>query len=161
MYHQFLANALAYRGHLHEAYAADRRLLLDPKASRFTWFMDPFLRLALLGVIPDSLAASNLWAGVRARQSVAHPSLQHPGAATARPPLVAGPKRHGVRWRGSRSGPSRRPGRRRAPRGKLRGRYLHAAATAYLALARGDSAGALRLFQSIPDTLCIVNDLLL
>jgi hypothetical protein len=41
--------------------------------------------------------------------------------------------------------------------GKLRGRYLHAAATAYLELARGDSAGALRLFQSIPDTLCIVN----
>ena len=41
--------------------------------------------------------------------------------------------------------------------GKLRGRYLHAAATAYLELARGDSAVALRLFQSIPDTLCIVN----
>jgi hypothetical protein len=41
--------------------------------------------------------------------------------------------------------------------GKLRGRYLHAAAIAYLALARSDSVGALRLFQSIPDTLCIVN----
>ena len=41
--------------------------------------------------------------------------------------------------------------------GKLRGRYLHAAATAYLALARGDSVQALGLFQSIPDTLCIVN----
>ena len=41
--------------------------------------------------------------------------------------------------------------------GKLRGRYLHAAAIAYLALARADSVRALRLFQSIPDTLCIVN----
>jgi hypothetical protein len=43
-------------------------------------------------------------------------------------------------------------------RGKLQGRYLHAAATAYLALARADSVRALRLFQSIADTLCIVND---
>ena len=41
--------------------------------------------------------------------------------------------------------------------GKFRGRYLNGAAKAYLELARGDSAGALRLFQSIPDTLCIVN----
>jgi hypothetical protein len=44
------------------------------------------------------------------------------------------------------------------PRGKLQSRYLHAAATAYLALARADSVRALHLFQSIPDTLCIVND---
>jgi hypothetical protein len=43
-------------------------------------------------------------------------------------------------------------------RGKLQTRYLHAAATAYLALARADSARALRLLQSIPDTLCLVND---
>jgi hypothetical protein len=41
---------------------------------------------------------------------------------------------------------------------KLRARYLHAAATAYLALARADSAQALRLFQMIPDTLCTVSD---
>jgi tetratricopeptide (TPR) repeat protein len=42
--------------------------------------------------------------------------------------------------------------------GRLRGRYLHAAATAYLALVRADSVQALRLLQAIPDTLCIVND---
>jgi hypothetical protein len=40
---------------------------------------------------------------------------------------------------------------------KLRGRYLHRAATAYLALARADSVRALGLFQVIPDTLCIAN----
>jgi hypothetical protein len=45
----------------------------------------------------------------------------------------------------------------RSARGKLRSRYLHAAATAYLALARADSVRALRLFQSMPDTLCMVN----
>jgi len=43
-------------------------------------------------------------------------------------------------------------------RGKLQTRYLHAAATAYLALARADSVQALGLFRAIPDTLCIVND---
>ena len=43
-------------------------------------------------------------------------------------------------------------------RGKIRGEYLHAAANAYLALARADSAEALRLFRAIPDTLCIEND---
>ena len=46
----------------------------------------------------------------------------------------------------------------RSARGKLGGRYLHAAATAYLALARADSVRALGLLQAIPDTLCIVND---
>jgi hypothetical protein len=43
-------------------------------------------------------------------------------------------------------------------RGKLQSRYLHAAATAYLALARADSVRALRLFQAIPDTLCLENN---
>jgi hypothetical protein len=46
----------------------------------------------------------------------------------------------------------------RSARGKIRGRYLHAAAVAYLALARADSAEALSLFRAIPDTLCIEND---
>jgi len=58
IYHQFLANALAFRGHLHQAYTADRRLLLDPNASPFSKFLDPFLGLSLLGAIPESLAAT-------------------------------------------------------------------------------------------------------
>ncbi len=58
MYRRFLANALAFRGHLHEAYAADRPLLLDPKASPFWNFADPFRALALLGAIPESLVAT-------------------------------------------------------------------------------------------------------
>ena len=43
-------------------------------------------------------------------------------------------------------------------RARLQSRYLHLAATAYLALARADSVRALDLFQSIPDTLCLAND---
>jgi eukaryotic-like serine/threonine-protein kinase len=156
MYYQFLANALAYRGHLHEAYATDRRLLLDVKASRFTWIDDPFIGLALLGVIPDSLAAST------------YARAFEPGSAWPIPPYNI-PVRHlrGLPWwlarrdtaslarfalRAEQEARTQTTGT-----GKLRGRYLHLAATAYLELARGDSAGALRLFQSIPDTLCIVN----
>jgi len=48
--------ALAFRGHLHEAYQADRRLLLHPEGSPFSPFHDPFLDLSLLGIIPDSVA---------------------------------------------------------------------------------------------------------
>jgi hypothetical protein len=47
---------------------------------------------------------------------------------------------------------ARRPASHRAA---LRGRYFAAAAPAYLALAAGDSARAMALFQQIPDTLCI------
>ena len=38
----------------------------------------------------------------------------------------------------------------------LRARYFGAASEGYLALARGDSAEAERLFTAIPDTLCMV-----
>jgi hypothetical protein len=56
MWPHYLAAALAYRGHLREAYQTDRRLLLDPAASRWSLIMDPFLDLALLGIVLDSVA---------------------------------------------------------------------------------------------------------
>jgi eukaryotic-like serine/threonine-protein kinase len=156
MYRQFLANALAFRGHLHEAYAADRRLLLDSKASRFTWLVDPFIRLALLGAIPDSVTAPTF---ARAFE---------PGSAWPIPPYnIQARHLRGLPWwqaRGDSASLARFALRaeqeartQKTAIGKLRGRYLHAAATAYLALGRADSVRALRLFQSIPDTLCIVN----
>jgi eukaryotic-like serine/threonine-protein kinase len=156
MYHQFLANALAYRGHMHEAYATDRRLLLDSKASRFSWYVDPFLPLALLGVIPDSVAASTFALAIE------------PGGAWPIPHYnIQARHLRGLPWwqaRGDTASLARFALRaeqeartQKSAIGKLRGRYLHAAATANLALARADSVRALRLFQSIPDTLCIVN----
>jgi tetratricopeptide (TPR) repeat protein len=45
-----------------------------------------------------------------------------------------------------------------SPDARLRGRYLGAAAIAYLSLLRGDSAEAVRRFQAIPDTLCLVGN---
>jgi tetratricopeptide (TPR) repeat protein len=155
MYDQYLAVELASRGHLHEAYAADRLLLLDPSASPFTNFLDPFRALALLGAIPDSVTAATFGQALQGRAwHISH-------NFTAR-------QLRGLPWwlaRGDTASLARFALRaeqeartQESARGKLQGRYLHAAATAYLALARADSVPALRLFQSIPDTLCIVND---
>lgn len=155
MYHQFLARALTFRGHLHEAYATDRRLLVNAKASRFTWFLDPFLVLALLGAVPESVTA-------RTFGQALEPGIAWPMSYSRTPRQM-----RGLPWwlaRGDTVSLARfalRAEQETATQanatGKLRGRYLHAAATAYLALARGDSVRALHLFQSIPDTLCIVN----
>ena len=154
MYHQILALELAYRGHLHEAYAVDRRLLLDPSASRFSHIADPFLTLGLLGVIPESLAAGTF-------------GHAFDPAPWPMPPSNAARQLRGLPWwlaRGDTASLARfelRAGQearsQTSARGKLRARYLHAAATAYLALARSDSVAALRLFQAIPDTLCVAN----
>ena len=155
MYRQFLALELAYRGHLREAYAADRRLLLDPNASRFSEFLDPFLSLSLLGVIPESLAATTFGHALE------------PGKAWPMPAYNTARQLRGLPWWLARRDTAslarfalraeQEARNQTTAKGKLRGRYLHAAATAYLALARADSVRALRLFQSIPDTLCIAN----
>jgi hypothetical protein len=155
MSHQYLAFELAYRGHLHEAYAADRTLLLDRNASRFTNFRDPFLSLSLLGAIPESVAATTFGQAFE------------PGKAWPMPRIRSARELRGLPWwlarrdtvslarfarRAEQEARSQTSGR-----GKIRSRYLHAAASAYLALAGADSAEALRLFQAIPDTLCIEN----
>jgi serine/threonine-protein kinase len=157
MYHQFLANALAYRGHMHEAYAADGTLLLDRNASRFTNFRDPFLSLSLLGAIPESLAATTFGQAFE------------PGNAWEVPPAKRQARQlRGLPWWLARRDTAsiarfalraeQEARSQTSAKGKLRSRYLHLAATAYLALARADSVRALRLFRSIPDTLCLEND---
>jgi eukaryotic-like serine/threonine-protein kinase len=156
MHDQFLAYELAYRGHLHEAYAADRRLLLDPKATRFWNFYDPFRALALLGVIPESLGATTFGHALE------------PGKAWPISHFLTDRQLRGLPWWLARRDTAslarfalradKEARTQGSARGKLQGRYLHAAATAYLALARADSVRALRLFLSMPDTLCVVND---
>jgi tetratricopeptide (TPR) repeat protein len=152
---QFLAYELVYRGHLQEAYTVDRSLLHTP--GRLFWnFFDPFRALALLGAVPESLSAETFGQALE------------PGRAWWISPFFTDRRLKGLPWWLARRDTAslRRFVRRaegeariqRSARGKLQGRYLHAAATAYLALARGDSVQGLRLFQSIPDTLCIVND---
>jgi hypothetical protein len=156
MHKQFLAGMLAYRGRLQEAYAVDVSLLLAPNASPFSAFSDPFLNLVLLGVIPDSLATANFRLALR------------PGKAWPLTPFLIPRQLRGLPWWlarkdtaslaafALRAGQETR--RQASSRGKLLARYLHAAAMAYLALARADSTEALRRFQAIPDTLCIASD---
>jgi DNA-binding SARP family transcriptional activator len=156
VYRQLLSDALAYRGHVHEAYAVDRGLLLDQHATQFYNFADPFRALALLRGIPESLSVHT------------YRHALEPGRAWYISRFFTDRQLRGLPWWLARSDTAslaqfvRRAEQeariQTSARGKLQVRYLHAAATAYLALARADSARALRLFQAIPDTLCIVND---
>jgi tetratricopeptide (TPR) repeat protein len=156
MYDQSLALGLAYRGHLHEAYAADRRLLLDPNASRFSSSLDPFLALALLRAIPESLAATTFGHAFEPGKEWPMPTFDNARQLRGLPWWLARRDTTSLARFAIRAEQEART--QRSARGKLRARYLHAAATAYLALARADSTEALSLFQSIPDTLCIENN---
>ena len=148
---QLVAWALAFRGHLHEAYETNRRLIEDPAASRFSPVWDPFVGLALLGAVPDDIAARafspSLQQGVAVRWDLA-------------PPRYLG----GLPWWTMKRDTTalvvfgRRMGqaavRAERPVDGLRARYLQAASAAYLALVQGDSATALSRFAALSDTAC-------
>ena len=156
MYRQDLAGELAFRGHLREAYMVDRLLLVNPKASRFTWYLDPFLSLSLLGAIPESLAVTTFAHAFDTGKPwpVPHSNVQ-PRHLRGLPWWLARGDTVSLARFALRAEQETRT--QATATGKLRGRYLHAAAIAYLALARADSVRALRLFQAIPDTLCLAN----
>ena len=156
MYYRYLALHLAYRGHLQEAYAADHRLILNPNASRFSEFVDPFLSLSLLGVIPESLAATTFGRALEPRKAWPMSSFFTARQLQGLPWWLARRDTMSLARFARRAEQEART--QTSARGKLRSRYLHSAATGYLALARADSAEALRLFQAAPDTLCLEND---
>jgi hypothetical protein len=155
MWDQYLAGALAYRGHLRDAYSADRRLLQNASASPFSAFFDPFPVLSLLGVVPDSIARVTF-----ARALV--PDAPWGDQFTTPRHLRGLPW-----WLQQRDTLSlARFVTRAAAEGRkasspyvvLRTRLLGGTAQAYLELARGDSTQALRTMQSVPDTLCLASD---
>jgi hypothetical protein len=156
MYDQFLAIGLAYRGHLHQAYRVDRRLLLNPSASRFSAMCDPFLDLSLMGVIPESQAARTFRRALDRGTAWPIPYFDNARQLRGLPWWLARRDTASLARFAHRAGQEAR--RQRSAQGQLRTRYLHLAATAYLALARADSAQALALFRAIPDTLCLKND---
>jgi tetratricopeptide (TPR) repeat protein len=153
MWPHYLAYALAFRGHLQEAYQADRRLLLQPEASPFSPFHDPFLDLSLLHIIPDSVV-----------QATFRKALE-PGAPWSNSFGVAPRYLQGLPWwlaRGdtaSLAALAEQAVTRRSPSPRLawRARLLGSVAAAYLALVRGDSAKALKRLQVTPDTLCLMD----
>ena len=158
MWPQYLAAALAFRGHLHEAYEIDRLLLLDPDASMFSGFLDPFLDLSLLGVIPDSIARA-AFAGALKPAAPWGGALDYftPRHLRGLPWWLAGRDTTSLARFAARAADVSR--RRNAPWIALRSRLLGTTANAYLSLARGDSAEALRRMEAIPDTLCLADDL--
>lgn len=153
MWPQYLAEALAYRGHLREAYQTDRRLLLDPAASKWSLIDDPFLDLALLGVVPDSMAGPVF---ARALEPTAPWDSEDTPRHLRGSPWWLAHRDTGslTRFAARAAEETRRPN---PPLVVLRARLLGATSTAYAALARGDSARALEHLEAIPDTLCLVD----
>lgn len=142
---KILARMLAYRGHLREAYRTAPPYTFR---SYMSW-QHPFPDLALMGAVPvdspaavfgrllrqDALLATDgeqrgglpWWSAVRDSASLAWFARRADSASRADQPVVA--------------------------RAHLRS--LADMARAYLALAKGDSAAALRAFSALPDSLCI------
>jgi hypothetical protein len=153
MFPQYLAKTLAYRGHLREAYQTNRRLLLDPAASKWSGIWDPFLDLALLGVIPDSVARPVFARALEPNTPWGSEWGETPRHLRGLPWWLARRDTASLRRFAARATQeARQPN---PPFAVLRARLLGATATAYAALARGDSAGALGHLDAIPDTLCL------
>ncbi|MEO7476134.1 MAG: hypothetical protein ABIY46_12450, partial [Gemmatimonadales bacterium] len=153
MWPTYLAHALAFRGHLREAFAVNERLLRQPSASEWTGFLDPLLDLSLLGIVPDSLARATFDGAFE--------------AAADWGPFYAPRHLRGLPWwlsRGDTAALARfgaqaaRTARAPAsPYAALRARLLGETSVAFLDLARGDSVSAIRKLRAIPDTLCLAD----
>jgi hypothetical protein len=154
---KYLAHALAFRGHLREAFAVNERLLRQPSASPFSRWFDTFHDLSLLGIVPDSQARATYG---RSLESTA-------GWADE---IYGTPPRHlrGLPWWLSRrdtvalarfavlaARTARAPP---TPRAALRARLFGETSVAFLDLARGDSTAAIRKLSAIPDTLCLADN---
>jgi len=151
---KYLALALAFRGHLRDAFAVNERLLRQPSASPWSRWFDSFHNLSLLGIVPDSLA--------RATYGLALQS--DAGWADDVPPrhlrglpwwLSRGDTLALARFAALAARTARTP---RTPRAALRSRLLGETSVAFLNLARGDSIAAIQKLRAIPDTLCLADD---
>jgi serine/threonine-protein kinase len=155
MWPQYLAVTLAFRGHLREAFETDRRLLLHPELSSWSGFLDPFLDLSLLGLIPDSIARAAFGRSLEASTPWGSGSFT-PRYLCGLPWWLAHRDTTSLARFVARSTEVAR--RRTGPITALRARLLGAMARGYLSLARGDSTLALQRLQAISDTLCIADD---
>jgi serine/threonine-protein kinase len=154
MQRQQLALALAFRGHLREAAEVNARLVADPEASRYSDSFDPFVDLLLFGEVDDALARG-MFGTVLRRDWSDGPSLVNPPRFLRGLPWLH-LQRDSVMLRRVAERGRRMEQESKLASGQARGRYFGAAAEAYLALVRGDSSGAVRRFEAIPDSLCVV-----
>lgn len=146
---------LAFRGHLAAAGEAMNLERTPAGRDRISAVLDPLLELALFGAVPDSVPG-------HAFAQAFDRSL----AWSGRPEAISYRYLAGAPWWFTRRDTVSL--KRLATRGlemshsgelavaAPRGRYLHAASGAWLALARGDSTDALHRFRDLPDSLCTV-----
>jgi serine/threonine-protein kinase len=154
MWPQYLAQALAFRGHLHEAFAVNERLLRQPSASRFSGFLDPLLDLGLLGIVPDSIARAKFDRALEA--DAAWGGFYTPPHLRGLPWwLSRGDTAALARFGVQAARVARAPSDSRAA---LRARLLGETSIAFLDLVRGDSVAALQKLSAIPDTLCLADN---
>jgi serine/threonine-protein kinase len=146
MWPHYLATVLLYRGHAREAYQVYRPLLTHPSNAPWAWFANPFRDLALVGAVPAETVTAVI---ARSSQSEVLSSprwfrwwyTRRDTAALAR-----------VVDHADRFAP-----RTASPGDKVRALALRSAAAGYLALARGDSATAIRDLQAVPDSVITVD----
>ena len=129
-----LAEQLAFRGHLAEAYR-----VLGVRD------LPIFAELAHLGAVPPVVAQPTLLRWARDGSGPARLALPYWSARRDTAALAVFLSR--VRAQADRSGASE-------PEAQARMRYDSASALAHLALANGDSVGAIQRFRTLPDTLC-------
>jgi eukaryotic-like serine/threonine-protein kinase len=151
---KYLAHALAFRGHLREAFAVNERLLRQPSASPWSRWFDTFHELSLFGIVPDSLARATYGRSLESAAGWADESqprdLRGLPWWLSRGDTVALARFAALAARTARAAPT--------PRAALRARLLGETSVAFLDLARGDSMAAIRKLSAIPDTLCLADD---
>ena len=153
---KYLAYALAFRGHLREAFAVNERLLRQPSASPLSRWFDTFHDLSLLGIVPDSLARATYGRSLESAAGWADEVYEVPPRHLrglpwwlSRGDTVALARFAALAARTARAPPT--------PRAALRARLLGETSVAFLDLARGDSTAAIRKLSAIPDTLCLAD----
>jgi serine/threonine-protein kinase len=150
---KYLARALAFRGHLREAFAVNERLLRQPSASPWSRWFDTFHDLSLLGIVPDSLARATYGRSLQSAAGWADEftprHLRGLPWWLSRGDTVALARFAVLAARTARAPPT--------PRAALRARLFGETSVAFLDLARGDSTAAIRKLSAIPDTLCLAD----
>ncbi len=148
----WLADMLAYRGHLREA------LVAIPTGTRlvFSGWLPEF---ALLGVVRSDSAATEFARGLRSGEQLTMLALPWLSARKDTLSLVAFVRKaddieHHAAGRGGAESHAASPALWKRDSPWFDWRYSAAAARGYLALARGDTSDALNTFLTLPDSLC-------
>jgi hypothetical protein len=146
MWPKFLVRALMFRGHVQEAYRVYRPLLAQPDV-HVAWggTRDPLVEFGFLGVIPSDTVSAILKQNWRASRLMTVKALAwwlSQGDSLSLSQFV----RETALDRSTPTGPV----------ASAANRYLGETAAAYLTVIRGDSAGALRAIEAMPDSMCLV-----